>query len=163
MLQKNIYFIRHFYFLLNLIITILVKSIVIVSVSSHVTTAIVTDRLDLWNLAIIDWLIEKYVVVEFRCKDPKNPTKSSGIDYLMLSDQTLFADIFFKSNTQSLFSRWFPHWHVNWLGISSIVTFKQQKNTFTLFINLMIIFNIKDYWRQWTLFCIVNYFVNNLQ
>ena len=73
MLQKNIYFIRHFYFLLNLIITILVKSIVIVSVSSHVTTAIVTDRLDLWNLAIIDWLIEKYVMVEFRCKDPKTP------------------------------------------------------------------------------------------
>jgi len=40
---ENIYFIRHFYFLLNLITT-LVKSIVIVSVpSSHVTTAIVTD------------------------------------------------------------------------------------------------------------------------
>ena len=40
--RRNIYFIRHFYFLLNLITT-LVKSIVIVSVpSSHVTTAIVT-------------------------------------------------------------------------------------------------------------------------
>ena len=44
--RRNIYFIRHFYFLLNLITT-LVKSIVIVSVPSHVTTAIVTDRLEM--------------------------------------------------------------------------------------------------------------------
>ena len=55
--RRNIYFIRHFYFLLNLITT-LVKSIVIVSVPSHVTTAIVTDRLEMWNLAIIDWSID---------------------------------------------------------------------------------------------------------
>ena len=58
---ENIYFIRHFYFLLNLITT-LVKSIVIVSVpSSHVTTAIVTLTVARFvnsgNYWLIDWLI----------------------------------------------------------------------------------------------------------
>lgn len=70
MLQKNIYFIRHFYFLLNLIIAILVKSIVIVFISitrNHSNCY--------WQARPVKsshyWLIEKYVVVEFRCKDPK--------------------------------------------------------------------------------------------
>ena len=58
---ENIYFIRHFYFLLNLITT-LVKSIVIVSVpSSHVTKAIVTDtsqmNVNSGNYWLINWLI----------------------------------------------------------------------------------------------------------
>jgi len=114
-------------------------------------------------------LIDEHVVVEFRFKDPESPKSSSGINYL----KPLFADILNQIKYSILVFQFFP---LAPIGCRFNQLFNQVKKpplgNFFSQANLKksnTLIKSDDYFQHQGLiedsglFCIVNYFVNNLQ